>query len=88
MSWTELLIVLILSIFILYKTKKFKKWGKAMENKNYIYLDNASSTKTDERAIEEMMPFIRDFYGNPSSVHQAGADSRDCLLYTSDAADE
>jgi len=50
-----------------------------MENKNYIYLDNASSTKTDERAIEEMMPFIRDFYGNPSSVHQAGADSREGL---------
>ncbi len=50
-----------------------------MENKNYIYLDNASSTKTDDRVIEEMMPFIRDFYGNPSSIHQAGADSREGL---------
>lgn len=50
-----------------------------MENKNYIYLDNASSTKTDGRVIDEMLPYIRDFYGNPSSVHQAGADAREGL---------
>ena len=48
-----------------------------MENKNYIYLDNASSTKTDSRVIDEMLPYIKDFYGNPSSVHQAGADARE-----------
>ena len=50
-----------------------------MENKNYIYLDNASSTKTDDRVIDEMLPYIKDFYGNPSSVHQAGADAREGL---------
>jgi len=50
-----------------------------MENKNLIYLDNASSTKIDERVIEEMLPFIREYYGNPSSVHQAGADAREGL---------
>ncbi|MCX6346624.1 MAG: cysteine desulfurase family protein [Actinobacteria bacterium] len=50
-----------------------------MENKNYIYLDNASSTKTDDRVIDEMMPYVKDFYGNPSSVHQAGADAREGL---------
>jgi len=50
-----------------------------MENENLIYLDNASSTKTDERVIEEMLPFIREHYGNPSSVHQAGADAREGL---------
>jgi cysteine desulfurase len=50
-----------------------------MENKNYIYLDNASSTKTDDRVIDGMLPYIKDFYGNPSSVHQAGADAREGL---------
>ena len=50
-----------------------------MENENLIYLDNASSTKIDERVIEEMLPFIREHYGNPSSVHQAGADAREGL---------
>jgi cysteine desulfurase len=50
-----------------------------MENKNYIYLDNASSTKTDDRVIDEMLPYIKNFYGNPSSVHQAGADAREGL---------
>lgn len=48
-----------------------------MENKNFIYLDNASSTKADDRVIEEMLPFIKEHYGNPSSVHQAGADVRE-----------
>ena len=50
-----------------------------MENKNYIYLDNASSTRTDDRVIDEMMPYLKDLYGNPSSVHQAGADAREGL---------
>ncbi|MHB1346934.1 MAG: cysteine desulfurase family protein [Candidatus Humimicrobiaceae bacterium] len=48
-----------------------------MKNKNLIYLDNASSTKTDSSVIEEMLPYIKDIYGNPSSVHQAGADARE-----------
>ena len=48
-----------------------------MKNKNFIYLDNASSTKTDGRVIEEMLPYIKEIYGNPSSVHQAGADARE-----------
>lgn len=50
-----------------------------MQNNDYIYLDNASSTRIDDRVIEEMLPYIKDHYGNPSSVHQAGADAREGL---------
>ncbi|MDD5659145.1 MAG: cysteine desulfurase family protein [Actinomycetota bacterium] len=50
-----------------------------MENQNLIYLDNASSTKIDDRVIKEMLPFILEHYGNPSSVHQVGADAREGL---------
>jgi len=50
-----------------------------MQNNNFIYLDNASSTKVDERVIEEMLPFIKNHYANPSSVHSAGADAREGL---------
>ena len=39
---------------------------------DFIYLDNASSTRTDSRVIEAMMPFITGHYGNPSSIHKAG----------------
>jgi cysteine desulfurase len=37
-----------------------------------IYLDNNSTTKTDDRVIEKMIPFMRDLYGNPSSSHFFG----------------
>ena len=39
---------------------------------DFIYMDNASSTRTDPRVIDEMMPFITGHYGNPSSIHKAG----------------
>lgn len=37
-----------------------------------IYLDNAASTPVHERAVEEMMPYFREQYGNPSSIHKYG----------------
>lgn len=35
-----------------------------------IYLDNAATTKTDLRVVDEMLPYFTDFYGNPSSVYE------------------
>jgi cysteine desulfurase len=37
-----------------------------------IYLDNAASTPVHEKVIEEMLPFFREEYGNPSSIHRYG----------------
>lgn len=37
-----------------------------------IYLDHAASTPVAEQVLEEMMPFLRDNYGNPSSIHRFG----------------
>lgn len=37
-----------------------------------IYLDNAASTPPDPEVIDYMIPFLKDFYGNPSSVHDHG----------------
>jgi cysteine desulfurase len=39
---------------------------------NIIYLDNNSTTKTDDRVIEIMIPFFKDYYANPSSSHHFG----------------
>ena len=35
---------------------------------NNVYFDNSATTKTDERVIEAMMPYITENYGNPSSI--------------------
>ena len=37
-----------------------------------IYLDNAATTPLSEQVLEEMMPYLKDSYGNPSSVYDLG----------------
>ena len=37
-----------------------------------IYLDNAASTPMDPEVFEYMLPILRDYHGNPSSVHDHG----------------
>ena len=38
-----------------------------------VYLDNNATTKLDPKVLEAMWPFLADYYGNPSSIHQLGA---------------
>lgn len=38
-----------------------------------IYLDNAATTATSRTALDAMMPFFAQEFGNPSSVHEAGS---------------
>jgi len=37
-----------------------------------IYLDNAASTPIHKDVLAEMLPFLTDQYGNPSSIHKLG----------------
>ena len=37
-----------------------------------IYLDNAASTPVHQTVIDEMVPYFREQYGNPSSIHKLG----------------
>lgn len=37
-----------------------------------IYLDNAASTPIHEQVLQEMIPFLQEQYGNPSSIHKHG----------------
>lgn len=46
---------------------------------NHVYLDNAATTSMDDRVIEAMLPFMRGFYGNPSSVHRHGREVRSAI---------
>jgi cysteine desulfurase len=40
--------------------------------RKHVYLDYAATTPVDERVVEVMLPYFRQVYGNPSSVHQWG----------------
>ncbi len=40
------------------------------EDKKIIYLDNAATTRTSPKVVEEMLPFFSEYYGNPSSVYE------------------
>ena len=44
-----------------------------------IYLDNAATTKMSQAAIDEMMPYLREIYGNPSSLHTPGQEAAEAL---------
>lgn len=38
-----------------------------------VYLDNNATTMLDPSAYELMLPFLKDMYGNPNSLHQWGS---------------
>lgn len=41
-----------------------------------VYLDNAATTKLDERVLEKMMPYLTNEYGNASSIYRLGRNNR------------
>ncbi len=44
-----------------------------------VYLDNAATTPLDREVFEAMVPYMLDFYGNPSSIHAHGRETRAAL---------
>lgn len=44
-----------------------------------IYLDNSATTAPSQKAIEASIEAMRDIYGNPSSVHEAGNEAAKLL---------
>lgn len=44
-----------------------------------IYLDNAASTKIHDDVLESMLPYLKEQYGNPSSIHRYGRLSRKAI---------
>lgn len=45
-------------------------------NSHLIYLDHAASTPVLQEIINEMIPYLGDLYGNPSSIHTYGIKSK------------
>lgn len=44
-----------------------------------VYLDYAATTPIDERVLETMLPYYRDNFGNPSSIHTFGQETRKAI---------
>lgn len=44
-----------------------------------IYADNAATTKISEKALNAMLPFLTEIYGNPSSLHSLGQQAKEFL---------
>ena len=44
-----------------------------------IYLDYNSTTPTDKRVVEAMMPVFTEYFGNPSSNHDSGISAADLI---------
>ena len=45
----------------------------------FVYADNAATTAMSDRAIEAMKPYLKEVYGNPSSLHSAGQRAKEAL---------
>jgi len=45
-----------------------------------IYTDNAATTKMSRTAIDAMIPYMEEFYGNPSSLHDVGQKANEALV--------
>ncbi len=44
-----------------------------------VYLDNAATTPLDPEVLDTMIPFMRDSFGNPSSIHAHGREVRSAM---------
>jgi cysteine desulfurase len=50
-----------------------------ISDEELIYLDNNATTQIDPAVLEEMLPFLQKFYGNPSSGYRFGSQVRQAI---------
>ena len=43
--------------------------------KTRIYLDNAATTKVSDKVLDAMLPYLKEGYGNPSSIYTLGREA-------------
>jgi cysteine desulfurase len=44
-----------------------------------VYLDHIAATPVEPRVVEAMMPFLREKFGNPQSLHSAGQEALEAI---------
>ena len=62
-----------------YKALPRRASHRKKESNMQVYADNAATTKMSRTAIEAMLPYMDEIYGNPSSLHSAGQRAAEAL---------
>ena len=44
-----------------------------------VYLDNQSNTRMDDIVFDSMVPYLKQYYGNPQSIYSLGQISKDAI---------
>lgn len=44
-----------------------------------IYLDNSATTPLKKEVLDAMLPYLKEFYGNPSSIYKIGRDAKEAV---------
>lgn len=44
-----------------------------------VYLDHAATTPVEQDVINAMLPFLKEFYGNPSTIYKAGRKAKNAI---------
>jgi len=45
----------------------------------FVYADNAATTSVSKTALDAMLPYLTDYYGNPSSLYAFGQKAAEAL---------
>lgn len=48
--------------------------------RRYVYADNAATTQVSKRALDAMLPYFTEHYGNASSIYTLGANSARAII--------
>lgn len=48
--------------------------------KHFVYADNAATTRVSQVALDAMMPYLTEHYGNPSSIYQLSSIPRAAIV--------
>jgi cysteine desulfurase len=50
-----------------------------MREKRFVYMDHAATTFTKPEVAESMLPFLKEQFGNPSSLYSIGMESKEAV---------
>ena len=53
--------------------------GVLMRETRFVYMDHAATTFVKPEVIESMIPFLKEYFGNPSSLYSLGRESKEAI---------
>lgn len=53
--------------------------GVLMGEKRFVYMDHAATTFTKPEVVEAMLPFMKERFGNPSSLYSIGREAKEAV---------